>query len=59
MSDSAPTTQESMVYEGLASQVNAEIRKLDSLLKGELAAFNTLVRNENVPAVVVPEHPPL
>ena len=56
MSDSAPTTQESMVYEGLASQVNAEIRTLDSLLKGELAAFNTLVRDENVPAIVVPEH---
>ena len=44
-----------MVYEGLASEVNAEIRKLDSLLKDQLAAFNTLVRNENVPAVVVPE----
>jgi photosystem II stability/assembly factor-like uncharacterized protein len=55
MSDSAPTTQESMVYEDLASQVNAEIRKLDSLLKSDLAAFNALVRNENVPAVVVPE----
>ncbi len=55
MSDSAPTTQERMVYEGLASQVNVEIRKLDSLVKTDLAAFNNLVRQENVPAVIVPE----
>jgi hypothetical protein len=53
MSDSAPTTQESMVYEGLASQVNAELRKLDQLLGSDLAAFNKLVRDENVPAITV------
>ncbi|MGI8741779.1 MAG: WD40/YVTN/BNR-like repeat-containing protein [Bryobacteraceae bacterium] len=57
MSDSAPTTQESMVYEGLASQVNAEIRKLDQLLSADLAAFNKLVRDENIPAITVHEHP--
>src|SRR6202011_2142327 len=53
MSDSAPTTQESMVYEGLASQVNAELRRLDQLMGKELAEFNKLVRDQNVPAITV------
>jgi hypothetical protein len=42
-----------MVYEDLASGVNAQIAKLDRLLKDEIAAFNKLVRDQGVPAVVV------
>ena len=42
-----------MVYEDLASRVNAELRKLDALLNSELAAFNKLVRDQNVPPVVL------
>jgi hypothetical protein len=42
-----------MVYERLASQVNAELRKLNQLLGSDLAAFNKLVRDENVPAISV------
>ena len=51
--DVAPTMQSTMVYEDLASQVNAQIAKLESLLKDDLAAFNKLVRDQNVPAVVL------
>ena len=51
--DIAPTAQSEMVYEDLASQVNAQFAKLDRLLKDDLAAFNKLVRDRNVPAVVL------
>jgi hypothetical protein len=55
MSDSAPTAQQDMVYEDLASKVNAELRKLGALTNTEVPQFNKLVRDENVPAVVVKE----
>jgi photosystem II stability/assembly factor-like uncharacterized protein len=51
--DAAPTVQSSQVYEDLASQVNAELKKLQQLLHSDLAAFNKLVRDQNVPAVLV------
>jgi hypothetical protein len=41
------------VYEDLATQVNAQLTKLDRVLKDDLAAFNKLVRDQNVPAVVL------
>ncbi|HTS64764.1 MAG TPA: hypothetical protein VMH28_22225 [Candidatus Acidoferrales bacterium] len=53
-SDNAPTQQSYMVYEDLATQVNAELKKLDVLLTADLAAFNKLIRDENVPAVMAP-----
>jgi photosystem II stability/assembly factor-like uncharacterized protein len=53
MSDSAPTAQQDMVYEDLASKVNAELRKLGALTNTEVPQFNKLVRDENVPAVTV------
>ena len=42
-----------MVFEDLASGVNAQIAKLDRLLKDDMAAFNKLVRDQNVPAIVL------
>jgi hypothetical protein len=53
-SDNQPTQQSYMVYEELATQVNAELRKLEALTGTELAAFNKLIRDENVPAVQAP-----
>ena len=53
-SDNAPTTQSSMVYEDLATQVNVQLAKYKQLSTADLAAFNRLVREQNVPAVVVP-----
>jgi hypothetical protein len=41
------------VYEDLASQVNAQLETLRKLAGPDLAAFNKLVRDQNVPAVVV------
>lgn len=53
-SDNPPTAQSYQVYEGLASSVNGELKTLAALLSGDLAAFNKLVREENIPAVTLP-----
>jgi photosystem II stability/assembly factor-like uncharacterized protein len=52
-SDHAPTLQSTQVYEDLASQVNAQLETLKKLTGPDLAAFNKLVRDQNVPAVIV------
>ena len=49
-----PTAQSNMVYEDLATRANAEIKTLDGLLTTDLAAFNKLVRDANIPAVEAP-----
>lgn len=54
-SDDPPTTQTTEVYEGLASQVNVQLETLKRLLSTDLAAFNRLVHDQNVPAVIVAE----
>jgi hypothetical protein len=53
-SDSQPTAQSYMVYEDLATAVNGELKTLDKLLTTDLAAFNKLIHDENVPAVQAP-----
>jgi photosystem II stability/assembly factor-like uncharacterized protein len=53
-SDNPPTAQSYQVYEGLASAVNGELKTLSVLLSTDLAAFNKLVREENIPAVTLP-----
>jgi photosystem II stability/assembly factor-like uncharacterized protein len=53
-SDNQPTAQSYMVYEDLATQVNGQLKTLHGLLTTDLAAFNKLVRDANVPAVVAP-----
>jgi photosystem II stability/assembly factor-like uncharacterized protein len=52
-SDTAPTRQEQMVYEDIATQSNAELDKLKKLLAGDLPAFNKQVREANIPAIQV------
>jgi hypothetical protein len=53
-SDNQPTSQSNMVYEDLATRANAELKTLNSLLTTDLAAFNKLVRDANIPAVEAP-----
>jgi serine/threonine-protein kinase RIO1 len=57
-SDDAPTLQSTQVYEELASQVNVQLEALKKLVSADLAAFNKLVHEQNVPAVIVPESKP-
>jgi photosystem II stability/assembly factor-like uncharacterized protein len=57
-SDDPPTVQTTEVYEGLASQVNVQLETLKKLVGTDLAAFNRLVHDQNVPAVIVTEPKP-
>ena len=43
-----------MVYEDLATRVNAQLKMLNGLLTTDLAAFNKLIHDANVPAVQAP-----
>jgi photosystem II stability/assembly factor-like uncharacterized protein len=52
-SDTAPTRQEQMFYEEIATQSNGELEKLKKVLEGDLPAFNKQVRDANIPAVEV------
>jgi hypothetical protein len=54
-SDNQPTAQSYVVYENLATDVNGKLRSLNGLLTTDLAAFNKLVRDANIPAVTVPK----
>jgi hypothetical protein len=57
-SDDQPTQQSYMVYEELATQVNVQLKRLETLLGAEVTAFNKLVRDENIPAVTPPPRKP-
>jgi photosystem II stability/assembly factor-like uncharacterized protein len=51
--DTAPTDQSYAVYEDLVSQIDAQLQGLAQVMKTDVPAFNQLVRDQNVPAVVV------
>ncbi|HLK63764.1 MAG TPA: hypothetical protein VKU19_10020 [Bryobacteraceae bacterium] len=53
-SDDPPTAQSYMVYEDLATRANAELKSLNNLLTTDVAAFNKLVRDSNIPALEAP-----
>ena len=57
-SDNGPTLQSSQVFEDLASQVNAQLETLKKLTGSDLAAFNKLARDQNVPAVIISDPQP-
>ena len=49
----APTAQSYAVYDEVAGQIDAELQKLSKIMKTDVPAFNQLVRDQNIPAVVV------
>ncbi len=51
--EAAPTAQSFAVYDELATQIDAELRKLEQIMKTEVPAFNQLVREQNIPAIVI------
>jgi len=51
--ESAPTAQSYAVYDEVVTQIDAELRKLAQLTQTDVPAFNQLVRDQNIPAVVV------
>jgi hypothetical protein len=53
-SESGPTRTQEQLCEDLAARVEEQVRAVDAALAEDLSAFNALVRNTDVPAVVVP-----
>ena len=51
--DAGPTKQTSMVYEEVATETNAQLNAARKLLTDDIAAFNKLVKESNIPAVNV------
>jgi photosystem II stability/assembly factor-like uncharacterized protein len=51
--DMAPTQQEGAIYSDIAPKVDAQLARLRGIESSELAAFNALMRELNVPAVLV------
>jgi photosystem II stability/assembly factor-like uncharacterized protein len=55
--DYQPTAQSYMVYEDLATHVNGQLKALNTLMTSDLAAFNKLIHDANIPAVEAPKTP--
>jgi photosystem II stability/assembly factor-like uncharacterized protein len=51
--EAAPTAQSYAVYDELVAAIDAELAKLSQIMKTDVPAFNQLVRDQNIPAVVV------
>jgi photosystem II stability/assembly factor-like uncharacterized protein len=51
--EAAPTAQSYAVYDELVTQIDAQLQKLAQVMRTDVAAFNQLVRDQNIPAVVV------
>lgn len=51
--EAAPTAQSYAVYDELVTQIDAELRKLEQIMRTEVPAFNQLVREQNIPAIVI------
>jgi photosystem II stability/assembly factor-like uncharacterized protein len=51
--DAAPTAQEGGIYREIAPKVDQQIARLRAIESNDLAAFNTLMKELNVPAVMV------
>jgi hypothetical protein len=51
--DAAPTGQSFAVYEELVVQIDAQLQRLARVMSTDVPAFNQLVKEQNVPAVVV------
>ncbi len=52
--DAAPTAQEGAIYRDIAPKVDQQIARLHAFESRDLAAFNALMRELNVPGVTMP-----
>jgi len=51
--EAAPTAQSYAVYDEVVGQIDAQLQKLAQLMRTDVPAFNQLVKDQNIPAVVV------
>jgi photosystem II stability/assembly factor-like uncharacterized protein len=52
-SETPPNEQSYAVYDELVAQINAQLQKLSQIMKSDVPAFNQMVRDQNIPAIVV------
>jgi photosystem II stability/assembly factor-like uncharacterized protein len=52
-SDAAPTTQSYEVFGVLSERLDAQFERLDTLIRREVPRFNTLVQEQNLPALTI------
>ncbi len=52
-SDSKPTDQSYELFKELSAQADVQIAKLDKLIQTDLVAFNKIVKEADIPAVIV------
>jgi len=52
-SETPPNEQSIAVFEELSGEINAQLQKLAGIMKTDVPAFNQLVREQNIPAIVV------
>jgi photosystem II stability/assembly factor-like uncharacterized protein len=51
--EAAPTAQSYAVFDEVVTAIDAELQKLSQIIRTDVPAFNQLVRDQNIPAVVV------
>jgi hypothetical protein len=56
--DSAPTVQSEQLFADLTAKIDAELTKLKQVLSSDVPAFNALVKEQAVPAIVLKEAKP-
>ena len=52
-SETPPNDQSIEVYNELSGQIDAQLQKLSQIMKTDVPAFNQLVKEQNIPAIVV------
>jgi photosystem II stability/assembly factor-like uncharacterized protein len=52
-SETPPNDQSYAVYDELNGEINAQLQKLSQIIKTDVPAFNQLVKDANIPAIVV------
>jgi photosystem II stability/assembly factor-like uncharacterized protein len=52
-SETPPNEQSFEVYNELSGQIDAQLQKLSQIMKTDVPAFNQLVKDQNIPAIVV------
>jgi photosystem II stability/assembly factor-like uncharacterized protein len=55
--DARPTDQSSTVFDDLSGQLQAQLDALRAIVDADVPAFNALVRERDVPALIVPQRP--
>jgi hypothetical protein len=51
--DAVPTRQAYEVFDSLSQRLNTQLGKWNAIVSGDLAQFNAMVKNQNVPAIIV------